>query len=161
MADEIQLDYDATPTDLTVTNLADLADGDVWQSGALDPGDPAPQAVRVSYEIVFNATPVAGDSLQFFHAAGDEAASNEIWDGGIGATEGQITTDAAVAAVEAACPLVHQHPWQTNHGVTFKGSFDIWNPGPSWQLLVKASGEALESTGHRVRVRYLSPQVQS
>lgn len=160
MANEIKIDWEAA-VDLTVTNLASLADGNFWQSGAIDPGDPAPQVVRVSYEIVFNATPVAGDSLQFFFASGDEASSSEVWSGNVGTSEGQITAAAAKAAVEAGCELVHQHAWQTSHGTTFKGHFDLWSPGPSWQLLVKAAGEALASSGHRVRRRYGSPQVQS
>jgi hypothetical protein len=160
MATDFKIDWGSAPTDLTVTNLASLADGNIWQTGALDPGGPSPEIVRVSYEIVFNATPVAGDSLQFFFASGDEAASNEVWNGGIGTGEGQITTAAAKAAAEAGCDMVHQHAWQTSHGTNFKGSFDVANPGPSWQLLVKAAGEALAPSGHRVRIRYGTTQSQ-
>jgi hypothetical protein len=156
MADH-NINWDTSPTDLTVSNLDTLSDGNIWQSGALDKTEPTPQWVRVSYEIVFNATPVAGDSLDFYYASGDEAASNEIWPGNIGTSEGQITAAADKAAVEAGCDLVHRHAWQTSHGTTFKGSFDLWNPGPSWQLLVKANGEATSSGTQRVRIRYGTP----
>lgn len=164
MPAEIQIQWASTaPTDLTVTNLASLADGNIWRSGNLDPaasGAPVPQVVRVSYEIVFNATPIAGDYLEFRFANADEAASNEILDGNIATTEGTITTAAARAEALAGTRLVRVHAWETSHGATFKGSFDIFNPGPSWQLLVRPVGEALSASGHRVRVRYGSPEYQ-
>lgn len=160
MPAEIKLQWDTSPTDLTVTNLASLADGNFWRSGNLDPGNPAPQVARVSYEVVFNATPVAGDYLEFRYARADEASSNEIIDGGLATTEGAITAAAGKAEAEAGSRIVRVHPWQTSHGATFKGSFDIYNPGPSWQLLIRPVGEALASGTHRVRVRYGSPESQ-
>lgn len=159
MPNNVKYDWD-TITDLTVTNLASLADGNIWQSGDLDPGDPSPGFVKVSYELVFNATPVAGDRIDFLYASCDEAASNEIRDGNIGGTEGQITTAAAKAAVQASCPVVRSHYWETSHGTTFKGSFIIPNPGPSWQLLIKPVGEAFAAGTHRVRIRYTDDEVQ-
>jgi hypothetical protein len=160
MPAEIKAQWDTSPTDLTVTNLASRADGTVWRSGNLDPGNPAPQMVRVSYEIVFNATPVAGDYLDFRYASADEAASNEIIDGGIATTEGGITAAAGIAEAVAGSVSVKAHGWSTSHGTTFKGSFDIPDPGPSWQLLIRPVGEALAASGHRVRIRYLSPEYQ-
>lgn len=159
--DDLRLRYESTPTDLTVTNLASLADTNLWQSGEINDASPSYEGVRISYEIVFNATPVAGDSLRFYLASGDEAASNEVWGGGIGTTEGQITTAAAKAAVKAALYPVHEHAWQTSHGTTFKGSFTVYNFGPSWQLLIEANGEALAAGTHRVRRRYFTTQRQS
>lgn len=160
MPAEISLQWDTSPTDLTVTNLASLADGNIWNSGNLDPGNPSPQAVRVSYEIVFNATPVAGDYLEFRCISADEASSNEIVGGGVSTSEGAITSAASKAEALQGSSLLKVHAWDTSHGATFKGSFDIFNPGPSWQLLIRPVGEALASGTHRVRVRYLSPEYQ-
>lgn len=161
MANEIKIDWEATPTDMTVTNLASLADGNIWQSGEINDASPTNEILRISYEIAFNNTPVVGDSLLFYLARGDEASSSEIWSAGIGASEGQITTAASIAAVQAAIYPVHEHAWQLSHGTTFKGVFDVRNFGPSWQLLVEANGEALASTGHTIRRRYGSFQIQS
>lgn len=160
MPAEIQLQWATSPTDLTVSNLASLADGNVWRSGNLDPGNPAPQVVRVSYEIVFSATPIAGDYLEFRFASADEAGSNEIIDGNLSTSEGAITVAADRAAAIQGSRLVRVHAWDTSHGATFKGSFDLFNPGPSWQLLIRPVGEALASGTHRVRVRYGSPEYQ-
>ncbi len=154
MPTEIKVQWDTSPTDLAVTGLASLADGTFWQSGALDPGNPSPDVVRVSYQIEFNATPIGGDYLEFRYSSGDEAASNEIWAGNIGTSEGAITSSASVAAVTKGCTLLKVHTWTTNHGAVFKGEFDIHNPGPSWQLLCRPVGESLKSTGHIVRIRY-------
>lgn len=150
-----------TTTDITATNLVSLADGSMWQSGEINDASPSNEIVRVSYEITFNATPVAGDSLRFYLAKLDEAASNEIVAAGLGTSEGAFSTAAIIAQVQAVCPLVHEHAWRTNHGTTFKGIFDIYNFGPSWQILVQANGEALSSGTQRVRRRYGSYQVQS
>lgn len=152
-----------TPTDLTLTSLASLADGNIWQSGLLTDGPPTFMAVRFSYELVFNATPVAGDHLQFYIPEGDEAASNEIWDGNIGETIGQITTAAAIAAVLAAFSgnAYHAHYWQTSHGTTFKGSFRAYEIKQSHQLLVRPVGEALAAGTHRLRVSYYTLQRQA
>lgn len=160
MANEFKIDWEATPTDLTVTNLASLANGNLWQSGEINDADPSNEILRISYEIVFNATPVSGNSLRFYLAKGDQAASSEIWSGGIGTSEGQITTAAAVAELQAAIGPVYEHAWKTNHGATFQGVFDVYNFGPSWQLLVEANGEALASTGHTIRRRYGTFQQQ-
>jgi hypothetical protein len=161
MPAEIKAQFDTSPADLTVTNLASLADGNIWRSGNLDPGNPSPAWVRVSYEVVFNATPIAGDQLEFYYASADEAASNEIIDGNLSTSEGSITAAGAKAEALQSARLVRVHGWTTSHGATFKGSVDIYNPGPSWQLLIRPVGEALSASGHRVRVRYGSPESQA
>jgi hypothetical protein len=156
---DLLIAWDATPTDFTVTNLESLGSGDIWQSGELNAGPPNDQVARISYQIVFNTTPVAGDSVIFRWAWGDQASSNEIWSGGIGTSEGQITAAAGKAEARAGCPVVHEHFWKTSHGTTFKGFFDVFSFGPSWQLLIEANGEAL-TTGNRVRYRYGTAQSQ-
>ena len=162
MVNAILITWDATPTDFgTITNLNSLADGNIWQSGEINDASPSDQILRISYELVFNATPVAGDYLAFWIASGDEASSNEIWDGGIGTSESEISVAASVAeALASLGQPAKTHAWQTNHGTTFQGHFDVFNFGPSWQLLIQASGEALSATGNRVRYRYGTPEVQ-
>jgi hypothetical protein len=155
----ILIAWDSTPTDLTTTNLDSIADTSIWQSGEQNDATPTAYVTRISYELVFNAIPVTGDSIVFRWAKGDEAASNEVWQGGIGATEGAITTAASKAEVKASCPIVWEHPYKTNHSTTFRGTFDVWGFGPSWQLLVEANGEAL-TTGNTIRYRYGKLQAQ-
>lgn len=160
MANKIKIAWDATPTDFsTLTNLHSLADGNIWQSGEINDATPSDNWLRISYELIFNATPVAGDSLIFYLSKGDEAASNEIWAGGIGTSESEISAAASIAEAQQACPIVWEHAWATSHGTTFKGIFDVRNYGPSWQLLIEANGEAL-TTGNRLRYRYGTEEVQ-
>lgn len=158
MAGEIKYTW-GTLTDLTVTNLESLADGNIWQSGEINDGEPSNEVVEVSYKCVFNTTPVAGDHLKIFQAFGDQAASNEIWDGVIGVSESEISAAASVAAVLSALSPVFVHSWRTNHGTTFQKVLVLPLVWPSWQLLIQASGEAL-TTGNIVRYRYGTPQVQ-
>lgn len=162
MANEVLIKWDATPTDFaTLTNLNSLADGNIWNSGELNDATPSNSIVRISYELDFNATPVAGDYLAFWVISGDEAASNEIWDGGIGTTEGEISTAAAVAeALASLGQPAHLHAWRTSHGVEFKGHFDFFNFGPSWQLCIQVVGEALAASTNRVRYRYGRIEIQ-
>lgn len=160
MPTEIPIKWSAIADFATLTNLASLADGNIWQSGEQNDASPTAQLLRIYYEIAFNATPVSGDSLNFHILGGDEAASNEIWEGGIGTSEGQITSAAAKAAVFASSFPVKIHAWQTSHGATFKGSFTLQDFPPSWQLLVHANGEALASSGHRLRYQYGVPEAQ-
>lgn len=162
MANELKVSW-STIAALTVTNLASVADGNLWQSGEQNDSNPSYEYLEIFYEIVFNATPVAGDLLRFFLAKGDQDATSEIWDGGIGTSEGAITTAASIVAVEQGCMQVHAHAWATNHGTTFRGHFTmparVW--APSWQVLVMPDGEALAASGHSVRYRYGVPQYQT
>mgnify|MGYP006969464167 FL=1 len=86
MANESEILW-GTVTDFSdISELDQLGDGDWWQSGEQNDASPSNQFVRISWEIIFANTPVAGDFLWFKIARGDGAASNEIWDGGIGTT---------------------------------------------------------------------------
>lgn len=148
-------------TDITLTNLASLADGNWWQSGELNDASPSSELIRIWWEIVFNATPVAGDFLWFKVARGDGAASNEIWDAGVGTSEGQVTAAASKAAIEQSPMPTWTHYWATNHGATFKGSRMVPLHGHSWQLLVSPRGEALAAGTHRLRYQVGTPQLQA
>lgn len=160
--DDFKIRWDTAPTDMTVTSLASLADGNIWQSGEINDGQPSHSILRISYELITNAAMVANEYIAFYVASGDEAASNEIWDGGIGTTVGQIVTAANIAAVLAALdPPFHQHPWLPNLSTTFKGHFDVYNFGPSWQVLIRPVGEALSAGTQRVRRRYGTLQKQA
>lgn len=160
MANESKILWDATPTDMTLTSLASLADGNLWQSGELNSASPSMAWVRISYSLVFNATPIAGDYLRFWIAKGDEAAASEIWTGGIGTAVGQITAAAAKAEAIQALKTPITHFWATSHGTTFKNLFERFLFGPSWQLVLGPVGEALAASGHIIRYRYGTPQQQ-
>ena len=159
MANETKILHDTITALSTLTNLNSLADGNWWQSEEINDPSPSNEAVRIWWQIVFNATPVAGDYLWFKLARGDGHAS-EIWDGGIGTSESEISTAAAIAAVDQAPMPQWTHYWATNHGTTFKGSHTVGLHGHSWQLLISARGEALASSGHAIHYEYLTPQAQ-
>lgn len=159
LPDDFKVVSDTITDFSTLTNLHSLADGNWWQSGEINDASPSDQMVRIFWEIVFNATPVAGDYLWFKLARGDGAASNEIWDGGIGTSESEISAAANIAAVDQAPMPQWTHYWATSHGTTFKGSRLVSLHGHSWQLLISSRGEALSSSGNRVRYQYLTGRV--
>lgn len=158
--DDIRINWGAITDFPTLTNLHSLADGNWWQSGEMNDPDPSNELVRIWWELIFNLTPVAGDYLWFRIARGDGAAVSEIWDGGIGTTESEISVAASIAAVDQFPGPSWSHYWATSHGTTFKGSKTIGIPGHSWQLLISARGEALAAAGNRVRYQYGTPQRQ-
>lgn len=151
-------------TDLTITDLNSLADGNIWHSAEInDAGSPVERALRIWYELVFNATPVAGDSLKFYVLGGDEDANSEIWQGNFDPTaaQGEISTAATLAEIKAAAGVPdHVHAWQANHGTTFKGMFTVYDFPESWAVLIEADGEALAASGNRVAYQYGVPQTQ-
>lgn len=147
-----------TLTDLVLTSLPSLADGYVWQSGDMSAPNPTPDFVRIYYQLVFNATPVAGDSLRFYFANVDGGSTPTIRDGNIGGTVGALSAVGDRAGVGAGCNLVKEHFWTGSHGATFSGSFDLWLPSPTWQVLVQPVGEALSSTPGTIRFQYSHPQ---
>ena len=161
MTQDVLITWDSAPTAFTSPNLESLADGNIWQSGAIDDASPSMEWVRISCSVIFSRAPGAGDSLIFRLAQGDESASDEIWSGGIGTSESEISTAASIAAIQATMPPVYQVPWQTNMTASgFEGMFDLYSPGPSWQLLIEANGESL-TTGNVVRYRYGTSQIQA
>ena len=160
-AGDLPIRWEAVQDFADITGLNSLADGDIFQTGVVTDASPTFQIVEISYEIVFAAGLVNGDYLAFYHAKGDEAASNEIWRGGIGETAGQITAAAAIAEVQAAMRPVHAHAWQLSHGTTFKGIYQVWYFGPAYQALVQPNGNPLAASGHRFRYRYGTPQSQA
>lgn len=159
MPNKILINWDSVTDFSTLTNLNSLADGNVWQSGEMNDASPSDIFLKISYELDFNATPVQGDRLIFWIMQGDMAASNEIWEAGIGTSESEISTAASIAEIEMIQPSF-THSWQTNHGTTFKGIFTVELESPSWQLLIQADGEALASSGNRLRYRYGTAEVQ-
>lgn len=160
MATDTLIDWKTIAQITTVTNLNGLADGNIWQSGEINDADPSHVYLKIWYKLVFNTTPTAGDSLIFWIAEGDGEASEEIWQGDIGTSEAELTSGADTVEVEQSLQVAHTHPWVTNHTVTFKGNF-IWPlVHPSWQLLIKANGEALKGDSHLLRYQYGTPQAQ-
>lgn len=160
MPNLVKQKFDTLTTFGTLTNLHSLADGNWWQSGEINDTDPINEAVLIWWHLVFNATPVAGDHLLFKLAFGDED-STEIWDGGIGTSEAEVSTAASVAAIDAMPGPKWSHRWETDHGTTFKGHKVVPLDAPSWQLLVKAEGEALASSGNLVKYRYVTTRIEA
>lgn len=148
-------------TDLTVTNLASLAAGNWWQSGRLTNPSPSYDLIEIFWEIVYSSAPPAGDYLWWKLIAGDGGSlGNEIWGGGIGASEGQITSAAAIAEVDQA-GMGWQHNWMTSHGATFKDGRQFPLFAQDFQLLVSPRViRSLASGTHRVRVRFGNSQLQ-
>ncbi len=158
MANEAKIDWDTLTDFGTLTNLNSLADGNVWQSGEITHADPGAIILRIWYELDFNTTPIAGDTLIFRMSYTDGGSTPEIWDGGIGTSESEIT---APEEAQQGCARVHTHAWVTGHDVQFNGHFDVEMPSAGWQLLIEADGEALASSGNTVRYQYGHPQYQT
>lgn len=161
MTDQFQLAWTSSPTAFgTLTNLHSLADGNIWNSGVIASASPTDYILQISYNLVFNATPVAGDYLGFWVIGNDDDGTTPYWPGSISETEGEISTAGAIAeALAAIGNHHHNHFWQTSHGTTFRGDFLVFNFKPDWQLLIRAVGEALASSGNVVRYRYATPQL--
>lgn len=150
--------FGTTTTFGTLTNLHSLADGNIWNSGAISNTSPVEQIAQISYNLVFNATPVAGDYLAFWLINEDGDATTPYWPGQIGATEGEISAAGSIAEALAAMGQPHHiHAWQTSHGATFRGLFNAWLPKEDWQVCIRAVGEALSASSNVVRYRYITP----
>lgn len=161
MANSIPIGRAALPTDMDVTQLASLPSGQLWHSIAFTDGPPSAQILTISYTIVFAAIPVINDHLAMWIAKGDQAATNEIWDGGLPVTQGVLSAPADIAKAQAALGDPHNsYYWETNHDATFERNWTFVDAGPRWQLVVQPLGEALAASGHSIRYRYGSPEVQ-
>lgn len=156
---EIQFQYawGTTTTFGSFTNLHSLADGNIWRSGSVTDTSPTTGILQISYNIVFNATPIAGDYLGFWVVGDDGDGTTPYWPGSIAATQGAITTAATISEFLQAAGQPNQlHFWATSHGTTFRGHFLAWNYRPVWQVCVRTFGEALASSGNVVRYRYIT-----
>ena len=148
-------------TDFVVTNLHALAGGDIWRSIRIDDASPHSDQVTISFSLACNAAVAADDKLNFYWANSDEAAVSEIIDAGILATEGQITVANEISDVRDGLDLVH-HVRIDRVNQVVKGSFVLFSPGPSWQVLIEleSAGGALGVAGSVVRYRFGTPQIQ-
>jgi len=157
----IEIAWDATPAAFTTTNLESLTAGYVWHSGLIEDASPSSEWVRISFALVSDSALSLGESFVFRLSQGDGAASGEIWSGGLGTSEGVISTAGPAMAVQANCPIVHEVAFRTNLATDgYEGVFDIYSPGPRWQLLIWAQGEGL-TTGNVLRYRYGTSQIQA
>ena len=142
----------------TVTNLDSLAAGNIWQSGLLTNTNPGDMAVRIWFQLDWNAAPALGDQFKFYVSYGSEEAT-ELWTGDIGESESEISVAADQDRIRATCPLVHTVTMATTTTQTNNtGHFDVFYPGPAWQILIEAVGEALAASGNSVEYRYFSPE---
>lgn len=155
MAEKFQYVYGAPTAIGTITALNSLADGNIWQSGAISPGSPTPGLLQISYTLVLGATWAAGDTVYFWVVGSDGDGTTPFWPGGIAATQGAITTAATIINfLSAAAPPHHQDPGGTSHTTTFVGTFDVYDPKPNWQLLIRVVSNTIAASGNTVRYRY-------
>jgi hypothetical protein len=159
-AEDLKINWGSLTSIATLTNLHSLADGNLWLSAAINDAEPAHQLVQISYTIVFNATPVAGDYLQLFLPEGNGDATI-LWPGGVSDSEQEISTAATIAEFLAACPPAWHHYWQTSHGATFKFVKTFRLPAPDWRVGIRVVGEALSSTGNVIKYKYGTVQRQT
>ncbi len=148
-----------------VTNLQALAAGDIWQSDNITTGPIAGKQhmlCRISYKIVLNAAAAGGDKITFYIFHGDEHfPTDEIWDGGVGETEGQITTAAAKAAIRDNVPAAKVVTLTAAVGTTQQGSFEVKNLSPEWIIGVDLTGVTpLAASGSLIHYRYFDTQGQ-
>ena len=153
----------ATIADFVVTNLHGVGDSDVWQSGDIDDAEPHHDQVTISYRLIGNANVAADDQINFFWVDSDEVALNEIRTAAVGPGEGVITVANEISDIEDACDLVHSVRIDRVNQ-TIEGSFIVFSPGPSWQLLIQVVTAAalggLAVANNIVRYRLGTPQIQ-
>lgn len=160
MPTKLLINWAGSPTDMTVTNLASLGDGNFWQSGEFNDATPSDFYLKISYEIDTSGPPPADQPVIAFSVVeGDMAASNEIWEGGLGTSEAAITAAAAKAEIESCYTVHHGHYHSGETGPVAKGIFTVHVHSPSWQLVIKNDwGSSLDASGHRVRYQYGTPE---
>lgn len=138
-----------------ITTLHELPSGAVWNSGSRTDPSPSHERLQIFYSLVFGSVPVSAARFDLWIISGDASSISPIWEGGISASAGQITSASGIAAALAAMGTPDKrHEWQANHGATFNGSFIVENFGPTWQLVIQAVGLGLASSGSQVRYRY-------
>ena len=144
-------------TDFTLTNLHSLAGGNIWVSNAIADGDPSNQIVQISYKLVCDSSVVADEQFTFRIARGDDASS-EIRDAGISTSEQEISSANTISDIQDVLNPVKivriDRASQTLYGV-----FNVYDPGPDWQLLIEfdsASG-ALAASGNVASYRLGTP----
>lgn len=159
-AEDLKLRWGSLSSALTVTNLASLADGNLWLSAAINDASPHHEYVQLSYTVEFNATPIAGDYLEFFLPLGD-GDGTILWPGGASDSEQAITAAAAKAEFLQSCRPVRRHEWATSHGAVFKGIVTLALRSPDFRFGIRPVGEALKSSGHTLKYRLGTYQRQT
>ncbi len=163
MANETRNSFQSASAISTLTNLNSLADGNIWQSATISDSPAAAiqyPAIKVWYELDWNAAPVAGDIIEFRIAEGDEHAS-EIWPGNLTEGEAEISTAAAIDNIVDNIPIARRVVMSGgNYTTNVKGMFNFYDISPDWILLIRIIGEALASSGNAIHYRYFEPQGQ-
>jgi hypothetical protein len=159
-AEDIKINWGSLSSAITVTNLASLADGNLWLGAAINDTEPSHELVQISYTIEFNATPVAGDYLALYLPEGN-GDGTILWPGGVSDSEQAISTAATKAAFFAATKPVWYHFWQTDHSAIFNFVKTFRLPAPNWRIAIRPVGEALKSSGHTIKYKYGTPQRQT
>jgi hypothetical protein len=145
MANEIHAKY-GTSTAVTVT-LASLADATLVASTAVT-GVTAPQ-IRVFCSVKTGTSPTANSLISVFMARGDDDGS-EIYSG---------LQDSTL--YEDALEFVAAQPVASTSDKVYHFEFVTDSPGPDFKLVFKnGTGAALFGSGHVVRYRSVTPEVQ-
>ena len=149
----------AAVTDFTVTNLHTMAGGRIWQSGNINDPEPHHDQVMISFSLLCDPAVAAEDKVNFYWANADEHAA-EIIDAALPDTEAQIAAANLISDIRDICDLVFSvRIDRVNQRLL--GSFIVFSPGPSWQLLIEleSAGGAF-GLGNIVRRRFGTPQIQ-
>ena len=156
-----------TSTALTLTSMNSapgVTSGDLWNSGLIATGPSAGlqfPGLQISFRLDWSAAPASGDSITFWLAEGDENATSEIWTAALVETEGVITSATTIERLVSGTPPVHRVVMQSANATTaIAGLFEVYDPSPHWQLVVRPAGGALAQTGNQIHYRYIEPQGQ-
>ncbi len=137
-----------TTTDFTLTNLHSLAGGNIWVSNAYAEGSPSSEIAQISYTLVCDSSVAADEQIIFRIAKGDDDGT-EIRDAGISTSEQEISTANTISDIQDTLnPVKVVRIDRVSQ--TLKGVFNVYDPGPDWQLLIEldsASG-ALAASGN-------------
>ena len=145
MANEIHAKY-GTSTAVTVS-LASLADATLVASTAVT-GVTAPQ-IRVFCSVKVGTSPTVNSLISVFIARGDDDGS-EIYSG---------LQDSTL--YQDALEFVSAQPVAATSDKTYHWEFILDSSGPDFKLVfLNGTGAALYGSGHVVRYRSVTPEVQ-
>lgn len=140
---------------ITLASLASSEAGVGRQSTMVDNSSALAQLVHVFFKVTTGTGPTTGRSINFYLVKRDNHASPNI------ATDNAGGSDAALTVVTA--DLVYSVPTDNTSDKTYRGSFVIPNPGPSWGIaVVHDTGVNLNATAGNHELRYVTenPEVQ-
>lgn len=145
------------PISITCSNISDLGDGTIWQSGTLSRSSPTKPIITFFFYVTLDiATMADGDTVTWYMSTSRDGTN---WDGRIAATANNAITGAgAIHDVEDMCPVVATVSLADISDQTtgdIRGSFTIYNAPPNLQVLMQVSGCAIETTTSTPTLHYI------